>query len=102
MSSGRDFLFGKKTQRLAHLSTLAILLVASNTEPVVALPLTAFRHQWQAEKHCPSDRVVWLDFAKGIYYVQGQRHFAKGHSGSFVCMIEAQRSGYRRSVFGIR
>ncbi|MGJ4942356.1 hypothetical protein ACQR1W_17405 [Bradyrhizobium sp. HKCCYLS1011] len=102
MSSGRGFLFGKRRQRLARLSTLAILLVASNTEPVVALPLTAFRHQSQAERHCPSDRVVWLDFTKGIYYVQGQRHFAKGHSGSFVCMIEAQRSGYRRSILGIR
>jgi len=80
----------------------AILLLASQVVPVQALPLTLFRHQSQAERHCPGDRVVWLDPGKGVYYVEGQRRYAQGYSASFVCLKEARRSGYRRSLMGIR
>jgi hypothetical protein len=68
----------------------------------IAIPLTPFRFEAQAQRHCPSDAIVWLDFKKGVYYSRSQRQYAQGFNGSFVCQHEARRSGYRRSLFGIR
>src|SRR6476659_2249605 len=83
----------------------AILLVASvatGGTGAAALPLSPFRYESQAQRHCPGDTVVWLDFRKGIYYSRGQRNYARGLSGSFVCRDEARRGGYRRSLLGLR
>ncbi|MEA2887194.1 MAG: hypothetical protein QOD11_1554 [Bradyrhizobium sp.] len=63
--------------------------------------MTPFRYEAQAQRHCPDDTVVWLDLGKGLYYLKGQRRYARGGSGSFVCREEARGSGYRRSL-GIR
>ena len=67
-----------------------------------AMPLTPFRYEAQAQRYCPGDSVVWLDFRKGRYYLKGQRRYALGHTGSFVCRNEARDSGYRRSLLGLR
>jgi hypothetical protein len=34
-----------------------------------ALVLTLFRYEDQAQRHCPVDTVVWLDFKKRKYYL---------------------------------
>ncbi|WP_373852319.1 hypothetical protein [Bradyrhizobium sp.] len=68
----------------------------------VALPLTPFRYEAQAQRHCPGDTVVWLDFRRGRYYLRGQRRYGRGFDGSFGCRNEARDSGYRRSLFGLR
>jgi hypothetical protein len=81
---------------------VALLMVASWPIRAVALPLTPFSHEWQAQQHCPDDTVVWLDFRKGIYYSRGQQSYARGFDGSFVCRNEARGSGYRRSLLGLR
>jgi hypothetical protein len=67
-----------------------------------ALPLTPFRYEAQAQRHCPGDTVVWLDFRKRRYYLKGQRRYALGYTGSYVCRNEARDSGYRRSPLGLR
>jgi hypothetical protein len=79
--------------------TATLLVIASAT---YANPLTPFRYEFQAQRHCPSDAVVWLDFRKRIYYSHAQRHYARGLDGSFVCRDEARRSGFRRSLLGLR
>jgi hypothetical protein len=79
-----------------------LFVVASGLTSVVALPLTPFRYEDQAQRHCPTDTVVWLDFRKRIYYAKGQRHYARGFNGSFVCRSEARSGGYRRSLLGLR
>jgi hypothetical protein len=80
--------------------TAAIVSCAVNF--AAALPLTPFRYETQAQRHCPADTVVWLDLRKGIYYSRRQRRYAQGFDGSFVCRDEARRSGYRRSLLGLR
>ncbi len=67
-----------------------------------AVPLTPFRYEAQAQRHCPGDRVVWLDFRKAIYYLRGQRRYGQGSTGSFVCESEARASRFRRSLLGLR
>lgn len=67
-----------------------------------ALPMALFRYEDQAQRHCPRDSVVWLDFKKGKYYLSGQRLYGRGSHGSYVCLQKARDSRYRRSLLGGR
>jgi hypothetical protein len=78
----------------------ALILCASRS--AMAQSLTPFRYESQAQRHCPADAIVWLDFRNGRYYLKGQRRYASGYTGSFVCRNEARDSGYRRSLLGLR
>jgi hypothetical protein len=82
------------------LTTVAVTMVGAFD--AYAVPLTPFRYEAQAQRHCPADTVVWLDFRKRTYYSKVQKRYARGLDGSFVCQSEARGSGYRRSLFGIR
>ena len=87
---------------MSAICLLAALVVAAGTTNAAASPLTPFRYQAQAQRHCPDGTVVWLDFRKGFYYFKRQNRYAQGSTGSFVCQEEARSSGYRRSLFGWR
>jgi hypothetical protein len=77
-------------------------IVSCSVDLAAAIPLTPFRYEAQAQRHCPADTVVWLDFRKGIYYSKERRQYAQGTTGAFVCHDEARRSRYRRSLLGLR
>lgn len=81
---------------------LTALIVAGGATDAAATPLTPYRYEAQAQRHCPDDTVVWLDFRKGIYYAKRQTRYAQGSTGSFVCRDEARSNGYRRSLLGLR
>jgi hypothetical protein len=85
---------------LGALFLLGISVMVSSA--ATALPLTPFRYEAQAQRHCPDDTVVWLDFRKGIYYSHRQKRYGQGSTGSFVCQQEARASRFRRSLLGIR
>ena len=91
--------------RLAFLGAaqacLLTALIVGATD-AAATPLNPFRYEAQAQRHCPDDAVVWLDFRKGIYYAKQQKRYARGSTGSFVCREEARENGYRRSLLGLR
>ena len=70
--------------------------------PAAAVPLTPFRYEAQAQRYCPGDTVVWLDFRKGVYYSKRQKRYGQGATGSFVCQKEARAGGFRRSLLGVR
>jgi hypothetical protein len=81
---------------------LFVLLLALGAGSARAQSLTPFRNEGQAQRYCPDDVVVWLDFVKGIYYAKGQKRYGRGFDGSFVCREEARSSFYRRSLLGLR
>ena len=81
---------------------LTALTAVGSAANVSALPLSPFRYEAQAQRHCPGDTVVWLDFSKGIYYSKRQSRYARGSTGSFVCREEARSGGFRRSLLGLR
>jgi hypothetical protein len=83
-------------------TVVAITLSCAAIGPLAALPLTPFRYEAQAQRYCPTDTVVWLDFRKGTYYAKGQRRYGQGFDGSFVCRNEARGSGYHRALLGLR
>jgi hypothetical protein len=84
-----------------RLMGVATILVAA-AEVAAQSPLSLFRTEVQAQQHCPNDSVVWLDFKKRIYYLQGQRLYGAGSNGTYVCRQQARRNGYRRSLLGLR
>ena len=88
--------------RLRAAGLIAASIMASGADSAFANPLTPFRYESQAQRHCPADVVVWLDLGKGIYYSKTQRQFGRGFTGSFVCREQARSNGYRRSLLGLR
>jgi len=68
----------------------------------LAVPPTPFRYKRQAQRHCPDDEVVWLDFRVGRYYFQRQKRYGSGFNGSYMCRKEAKSSGFSRSLLGLR
>jgi hypothetical protein len=87
---------------LGKMVIVAATMLDAGTAEVSATPLTPFRYEAQAQRHCPGDKVVWLDFRKGVYYRKGQKLYGQGFDGSFVCLTEARGSLYRRSPLGLR
>jgi hypothetical protein len=81
---------------------LWMIVVSFGSRSAAAQTLTPFRYESQAQRHCPGDTIVWLDFGRERYYAKGQKRYASGPTGSFVCRNEARNSGYRRSPLGLR
>ena len=82
-----------------HSGVVALALATlCGTVNVSAMPLTPFRYEDQAQRHCPDDEVVWLDFEVGRYYAKGQKRYGVGWTGSYVCRKEVKTSGFRRSL----
>jgi hypothetical protein len=80
------------------LMTVFIIIAGAFDASAVQL----FRYEAQAQRHCPTDSVVWLDFNKRTYYSKRQKLYARGTYGSFVCRSEVPAYGYRRSLLGFR
>jgi hypothetical protein len=81
---------------------LVTALVATSHASHASAQLSLFQSEMLAQQHCPNDTVVWLDLHKRIYYIMGQRLYAQGNTGTFVCQEEARTGRYRRSLFGRR
>jgi len=90
--------------RLHHFTYSSVFLVLNSCamHAAMAQALTPFRYESQAQRHCPRDVVVWLDFERERYYTRGQKRYASGSTGSFACRNEARNNGYRRSPLGLR
>ena len=88
--------------RRCAMDLITALIVAGSVNRAFAIPLTPFRYESQAQRHCPADVIVWLDLRKEIYYSKRQRWYGRGFTGSFVCREEARANGYRRSLLGLR
>ena len=62
---------------------ITALIVAYGFASASANPLTPFRYESQAQRHCPADVIVWLDLGKGIYYSKRQRRYGRGFYRKF-------------------
>lgn len=70
----------------------------------IAAPIVAdvpmFATEDGAQKHCPSDTVVWLNTKSGIYHLKGERWYGRTKHGAYVCKKEADAAGYRETENG--
>jgi len=62
--------------------------------------LTLFNNEYEAQNHCPSDTVVWLNLPTGIWHYKGARWYGNTKHGSYVCKEEALMAGNRGSLNG--
>jgi hypothetical protein len=61
--------------------------------PLPAVPRFQFEHQ--AQQHCPADAVVWAITRSGVYTTNGERWYGQTDDGTFTCLLDAQKAGYR-------
>ena len=76
---------------------LALLLAASLA---FAGAVQHFSDESEAQRHCPTDTVVWVNTATGVYHYAGQRWYANTKHGAFVCKSEADSEGDRAARNG--
>lgn len=69
-------------------------------EPTQSFALDQFPTEQQAQKHCPSDVVVWLNTQTSIWHKKGRRWYGRTKHGAYVCMKEAEKEGNRESRNG--
>jgi hypothetical protein len=77
---------------------LLLVLLVSLVAPAFALDM--FPTESEAQKHCPADVVVWLNFPTGVYHFKGQRWYGTTKSGAYVCKKEADKEGDRATRNG--
>lgn len=82
----------------AALVALLLIIPAVASEAQTGPPL--FTTEQQAQHHCPSDSVVWVNLPSGIYHFKGQRWYANTKHGAFVCRKDADQGGYRATMNG--
>lgn len=63
----------------------------------VTSPIALFETEHDAQAHCPSDVVVWLNTNSGIYHEKGSSWYGHTKGGAFVCRTEAYAAGDRQS-----
>jgi hypothetical protein len=84
--------------RLAVICALLVPAVALAQRPTA--PLQEFPTEQQAQAHCPTDIVVWLNLPTGIFHLKGQRWYGRTNSGAYVCEHEADQAGMRETRNG--
>lgn len=77
---------------------LALLLMFWGSVQASAQPM--FGTERQAQQHCPSDTVVWLNIPSGIYHMRGMRWYGVTKHGAYVCQKEADKAGDRETNNG--
>jgi hypothetical protein len=82
----------------AVLVALLLIVPAVAGEAQTGPPL--FTTEQQAQQHCPSDVVVWVNVPSGVYHFKGQRWYANTKRGAFVCRKDADQGGYRATRNG--
>jgi hypothetical protein len=78
---------------------LAGLLVGISLA-VAAVELPTFSEEAQAQHHCPTDTVVWLNLPTMIWHYKGQRWYGRTQHGAYACEKEAAASGARSTHNG--
>jgi hypothetical protein len=77
---------------------LGLLLALALAFP--AFGLETFTSEAQAQQHCPTDTVVWLNLPTMIWHYKGQRWYGNTKHGAYVCEKEAAASGARATRNG--
>jgi hypothetical protein len=79
---------------------LLVLCLLFSLNPIQSFALDKFNNEQAAQKHCPSDIVVWVNLPTGIFHYKGQRWYGMTKKGAYVCQQEALKEGDRPSRNG--
>jgi hypothetical protein len=79
---------------------ISATLIIGSPFPAATTPLTLYSTEEQAQQHCPSDVVVWLNLPTHIYHWKGMRWYGNTNNGAYVCKKEADENGNRGTLNG--
>lgn len=85
---------------MRHVFLKAAVLALGIALALPAQSLDRFPSETQAQHHCPSDVVVWLNLPTMIWHSRGQRWYGATKNGAFVCRADAAAEGARGSRNG--
>lgn len=77
-----------------------LLILPLGLGSAIAAGVQLFTTEVEAQKHCPTDVVVWVNTPTGIYHFRGMRWYGNTKSGAFVCQREGNQAGYRATRNG--
>ncbi|NDH67698.1 MAG: hypothetical protein EBY22_07300 [Gammaproteobacteria bacterium] len=84
------------TRWLTKTLRAALLALAMLPLLVAAYAMAArFTTEREAQAHCPTDVVVWVNLPTGVYHFKGQRWYGNTKSGAYECRKEADKEGSR-------
>lgn len=83
---------------IPRLLVIATLIIGSAFPAAAAL--TLFSTAEQAQQHCPSDVVVWLNLPTHIYHWKDMRWYGNTKNGAYVCKKDADENGNRGTLNG--
>ena len=86
--------------RLLSLLLMLTLLAMAGAALAATAEAPLFASEAEAEQHCPTDLVVWVDAATRIYYYRGQNLYGSTKTGGFACRKELIGHGYRPNRTG--
>lgn len=76
-------------------ATAAVVLVAANAQ---AASVKGYKTEAGAQKHCPTDTVVWANTSSAVYHMKGTRWYGKTKDGRYVCLGEASGAGWHQAT----
>ena len=70
--------------------------------PALADTIPSFKSEKAAQKHCPTDEVVWGNSAStvGAFHIKGSKYYGTTQHGAFVCRKEAENGGWHEAKNG--
>src|SRR5689334_9399625 len=81
--------------------SLAVSLLLLGMPLAQAAPLSSdmphFQFELQAQQYCPADAVVWVVANRGLYNASSERWYGRTSNGTYACLADAERAGYRAS-----
>ena len=83
-----------------RLLIIGLMVLTAAIGPSFAQSLQLFPTETTAQKHCPTDIVVWANLPTRIYHFKGMRWYGITKSGAYVCEKEADQAGYRATRNG--
>jgi len=73
---------------------MALTVATALASPRVdTIQIAQFSTARAAQRHCPMDKVVWLDTFTRRYYYPGSKSYGKTVQGGFVCRKELKGMG---------
>ena len=86
--------------RLLSLLLMLSLLAMAGAALAATAEAPLFASEAEAEQHCPTDIIVWVDAATRVYYYRGQNLYGSTKTGGYACRKDLVGHGYRPNRTG--
>lgn len=79
--------------KILNLAALAVTAALVAAGPAFAVTVHLYQYKANAEKHCPSDTVVYVNLTTHIYHYPGTKSYGHLANGKYACLGEVSQDG---------